>query len=124
MTDSFLARFALLSGMSVTPITAGRSPSPAQPRTEPLRTPSGAWWPAAELTPCSDAADIQQPAQTGVLPAKRMALSVLLASGNLLPESDDFRLAVELFPPTLTTPAFTSFLRFDRCHRCPPSGLS
>jgi hypothetical protein len=47
-----------------------------------------------------------------MLPAIRMALSVLLASGHLPPDGDDFRLAVELFPLALTTPACDAFETF------------
>lgn len=55
---------------------------------------------------------IQQPAQAWVMPAKRMALSVLLASGNLTTKGDDFRLAVELIPPALMAPACHAFETF------------
>jgi hypothetical protein len=49
-----------------------------------------------------------------------MPLAVPLAPGDLTAQGDDVRLAVELFPPALTTPPFTLLLRFECCHGCPP----
>jgi hypothetical protein len=54
----------------------------------------------------------QWAALSGGLPGKRMPLAVALAPRNLTAQGDDFRVAVELFPPALTTPALHAFETF------------
>jgi hypothetical protein len=66
----------------------------------------------------------QQTVQAGMLPAKRVTLPILLARGDRPPKGNHLRIAVQLFPPALTPPALHAFFALDRCHGCPPSGLS
>jgi len=49
--------------------------------------------------------------------------SVPLPPSNLTPEGNDFRSAVEPFPPLLIPPALRPFLTFDRRYGCPLHAL-
>jgi hypothetical protein len=50
-----------------------------------------------------------------------MPLLILLARGDVTPQGDDLRIAIERLPPPLMPPALHPFLRFECRHSVRPT---
>src|SRR5688572_26668804 len=106
--------------MSGTAIRSSDAPVPAEPRSQPFGAASGPWRAPSLLPTDPGAMHVEEaPGPAG----EWMLLLIPLARGDVTPQGDDLRIAIQRLPPPLMPPALHAFFTFECCHGCPPSAL-